>query len=482
MTTYYTDYKNGSDLIGNGSSATPWKTLTKAFASCANGDTIKLRGGDVAGERYRECPSTSKTGLTIEADTGHTPVMVGSTEYTSWILTVGQLYTYETAYVPTAAWAVWNGVTRLTSVASVAACEALADSYYFDNAGDKLYVHIAGGGAPTSIEAVTANAYALSNTGAGATVRNLIFQWQVQAVRNTAGACHYDSLTIRYWYPAFSSDAFSPIHLTAATNLVENCHITSERGRAYGISVAATASTVEVCNNTIVGTDTGIYIAGGVGHSIHSNEISGWDEDAINGVGNSTGVIYGNACASYGVTHGGIRTGATGGTSDWMTYQNTVYEVTAGLVYGLITDGGNADFYHNTLVGPATGIIVQSNNEINAENNIAINTNYGYHVVTGYTPTGTRDYNCAYNYATSAYREDWAAGAHDVLADPLFTDVGSYDFTLTAFSPCRDTGISIPGINDGYYGLAPDIGRWEYVIQSANRSRYGIIGGSVICS
>ena len=92
MATYYIDYKNG-DNGGSGATGDPWKTLDHALDTAGNSDTIIVRGADASDEWYREYGLTiaacALTGLTIEADSGHTPVFVGTQEYTSWAKTAG---------------------------------------------------------------------------------------------------------------------------------------------------------------------------------------------------------------------------------------------------------------------------------------------------------------------------------------------------------------------------------------------------------
>ena len=50
---------------------------------------------------------------------------------------------------------------------------------------------------------------------------------------------------------------------------------------------------------------------------------------------------------------------------------------------------------------------------------------------------------------------------HGMSADPDFADPIGWDFTLSATSSLIDSGLPIPGINDGYQGSAPDIGAFE---------------------
>ena len=44
---------------------------------------------------------------------------------------------------------------------------------------------------------------------------------------------------------------------------------------------------------------------------------------------------------------------------------------------------------------------------------------------------------------------------------PGFTDAGAGQYTLAGDSPLVDKGVRIPGVNDDYTGLAPDLGAYE---------------------
>lgn len=74
-------------------------------------------------------------------------------------------------------------------------------------------------------------------------------------------------------------------------------------------------------------------------------------------------------------------------------------------------------------------------------NNIAMsNGRYGFsRTGTSNTPASIFDYNC-YNNNSTAGLNNITAGAHDVTSSPSFTDAPNGDFTLSAGSPCIDTG------------------------------------------
>jgi hypothetical protein len=184
MATLYVDFKNGLDA-NDGSTGSPLKTLAHCLSAHAGAsDTIKLRGS-IADKStwFREYNHTiSLNNLTIVKDTGHTPVFAASHDYTSWAKTGGRTNVYEAACTAGDFWKAWNGATYLTSVASVAACDGLTNSYYFDDAGDKLYVNI-GGAAPTSIEAYdVANSYIATVTGTGVTLDGIYWYYQMMPI------------------------------------------------------------------------------------------------------------------------------------------------------------------------------------------------------------------------------------------------------------------------------------------------------------
>jgi hypothetical protein len=69
--TYYLDAVNGDDS-NPGTSALPWKTVDKGWASLAPGDTVLLRTGSY-GEIYKTNYLNAGDWITWKADTGHTP-------------------------------------------------------------------------------------------------------------------------------------------------------------------------------------------------------------------------------------------------------------------------------------------------------------------------------------------------------------------------------------------------------------------------
>ena len=69
--TYYCDAITGNDT-NPGTSGKPWKTLSKAQSTIADGDTVKLRSGDYGSFINNNIAHTNWT--TYEADAGNTPI------------------------------------------------------------------------------------------------------------------------------------------------------------------------------------------------------------------------------------------------------------------------------------------------------------------------------------------------------------------------------------------------------------------------
>jgi len=481
MATLYVDYKNGVDT-NDGSSGAPLKTLAHCLASHANnGDTILLRGTNATDEIHRAVAvSSALTTITIAADTGHTPVVSGSVAYGSWSLTADQSFTYETAYTPSNCYMVWNGTTYFTSVASIAAVEATENTFYADLTGDKLYVHITGGGAPGTLEVHGGNVV-LTLSGTNATVDGIIFE---HGLRNLV--CSGTNVTIRNcilrysYHPTAGSSA--GLSLTNSGPLVTGCTITvAMDGIGVWLNASAASATVRSCTLTHVGaatttTNCGVLAAVGSAHLVEGCTISGF-YDGTQATGAGTGLT-----ARYNIiqncSHGFMCwiSGATGVeahhnicyyTADW-TDTNVAH-------HGIILHCGvNAYVYHNVVAwlnrrntGHECGIHLspQVDTTFHCKNNILYNCEYGisYGASTG-SPAYDLGYNAFYGNAADFQNIDPGdQGTNNVTTDPLFVNPLNYDFRLLPGSPLIDVGMAVTGINEGFRGGAPDIGAFEYV-------------------
>jgi len=185
-------------------------------------------------------------------------------------------------------------------------------------------------------------------------------------------------------------------------------------------------------------------------------------------------------------------------------YYNLIYNI---WTYGIYCTyyAKNVEIYNNVVYSrhPSSpfdcwGIAVYSDVTGNKPTNVKVKNNivagdfgsggHGFHLswIGSIAGTSDVDYNCYYVNSGQAetYREDtgiayhsndWAAwktatgfDTHSPWnSNPLFTNPGSYNFSIQASSPCRDAGANV-GLTQDYFGLSvpqgnnPDIGVHEY--------------------
>ncbi|MEW5802654.1 MAG: right-handed parallel beta-helix repeat-containing protein [bacterium] len=130
--------------------------------------------------------------------------------------------------------------------------------------------------------------------------------------------------------------------------------------------------------------------------------------------------------------------------------------------------GSSCKIYHNTIVGrsfgragainqgPGDGVHVDATSTAYILNNIFMALPRGIGMEDGATVIAER--NCFYQL-TGADKGIW--GDEPILEDPKLTSC----YTLMPDSPCLDTAIPIPGVNDNYTGTGPDVGAREYAAQ-----------------
>ena len=216
----------------------------------------------------------------------------------------------------------------------------------------------------------------------------------------------------------------------------------------------------------------------------NSNYDTTWTNRAIlvsTGAGQiANGVnIYNNLI--YNICDAGIQIGGTSGNERNINiYNNTVYEristCSSGTWAYLIKntmDAGTNNFKNN--IGVST-LNTSGSNILNVEDSSkfsGFDNNIYYRV--GGTGTYVATVNGS-NYTTqSAYRTALnPKEASTLFTDPLFTNAGSYDFTLQSSSPAINIGADLSSLFTTDYagttrpqGAAFDVGAYEYVSTSA---------------
>lgn len=480
MATYYIDYKNGNDTTGDGSSGAPYKTISKGLTVAGNNDTLLLRGTSATDEIHRVSGVTSsETGFTIAADTGHYPVVSGSVGYASWTLTADQTYTYETAYTPATCYMVWEGTTFYTSVASIAAVEATECTFYADLAGDLLYIHVAGGGPPGTLEVHAGNTV-LTMSGTGATVRGVTFEHGLFNLILSGTNATVDQCTLQWPYH-ISTNASYGISVASTGALVKNCRFYNYHGRGINAGTGAGTLTVQdslfVCSHSLAGTVKyyGVNLDVGTGHIVERCVIQGYADGVYVKSASTATVRY---CTFINIQHAPAIWDNCDGAIGYnnISYYTADYADTAAFHYGFVLHNYGATYiYHNVFAwmnrrteGNECGLHVSPKSGVqtlHGKNNIFYNCATGIHYDAG---AGSVTYDLGYN-AFYGNTNDFLSvdpgdqGTNNVTADPRFANPLAYDFRLLPGSPCIDAAIALPGYDDGYRGAAPDIGAIEYI-------------------
>ena len=150
----------------------------------------------------------------------------------------------------------------------------------------------------------------------------------------------------------------------------------------------------------------------------------------------------------------------------------------------VVLDGSNCIISNNLILratGDGYGAVVASESEYVSYNNTLVSNNGGYtnlfsdgivnnDIVINY-PNGWGNpvYLDAYSTIQISYSniEGGYEGVGNIDLNPLFNNAESDDYSLQSESPCIDTGtadLDGDGTEDilDYYGLAPDMGAYEY--------------------
>jgi hypothetical protein len=156
---------------------------------------------------------------------------------------------------------------------------------------------------------------------------------------------------------------------------------------------------------------------------------------------------------------------------------------------GYSTPIGPLYLYHNTFVtdAPNTDAIALLNpgnsTFIMARNNVMAGTRYALYKVNPvtleldwdnlYTTDMTRFiYWQGTRYSTlNNFQAGTGQELQGLSVEPRFVNPAGGDFRLPAGSALMDRGVMLPGINDDYSGNAPDIGAYEYTIDTTPPSK-----------
>jgi hypothetical protein len=147
--TYYVDSDNGADTNAGTSTSVPFKTVTKAYTTCASGDTINIISA--AGSILDRGKWLSGTNIEKSVNIiANNPVTVFCGDVLTYTKTDTYNYVYGAARtnVGKVVDINYDKPILYTNVANISACDGLAGSWYSD--GTTLYVHTLDNSIPNS--------------------------------------------------------------------------------------------------------------------------------------------------------------------------------------------------------------------------------------------------------------------------------------------------------------------------------------------
>jgi hypothetical protein len=518
-TTYHVAV-NGSDSRDGSSLAQAFATLGHAVSVANSGATILLHAG-----HYYEAVSLPRSGtaqapICIRNAPGETAVLDGrdTAFHPSWSTSSAGADIYRTACTAVPQLAYRNGQHVFASPTLddlTSNTWDMSEGFFAD--GSYLYVRFPGGRAPSAADTFQIPRYTTAITVSG---RDYI---QIKGME----ICYYglDEYPRGIYFDGASFNLVDSCffhHSCIGVAFKRACRFNTVQNSSF------TEAPIDTWNWSAVKEGTGYYEAGGVvvygsssanignvirlnhfyhmfdGSHLYSEDEAGptsnmdFHDNLIEYVNDDCAETdgAGTNCRIFNNTFRNFLTGvsvapAAGGPTYIVRNLFTGWETHSGYVgYPVKFNVGSSltidwvYLYHNTcytaIAGQPGFLFKQYSNwnNIISRNNIFAGTDYALESTSNQNPVDF-DYDDLYTPASGRLIR-WAGSAyttipafytatgqeqHGLNQNPKFIDPSS-DFHLAAGSPLINGGVVIPGVNDGYFGDNPDIGKYEYGSES----------------
>jgi hypothetical protein len=249
-----------------------------------------------------------------------------------------------------------------------------------------------------------------------------------------------------------------------------NTLINSEVAYSWGSGVTVTGSSNTISNNVVhdvnwYGNDaSAIDISNSNNSAVVNNTMyNAGRSGLLNRMAGSATITH-NEIARY-----GFLTTDLGGTYCYMTDGNgttIAYNhirdsyVAGGSAAGIYLDDESANFtvHHNTVSNAAVGVMNKGAHH-DVYNNTLVNISYGAVFSSGVQQANCNTYN---NLSNKSTFDGTSTGTNIYTTTDQFVNAAAGDYTLKSTSSAIDAGTVIPGVTDGYVGLAPDVGAFEH--------------------
>lgn len=487
---YYVDAVNGNDTAPTtGTIDDPFQTAIYAASRASTGQSIGFMGGDVPAQ-YHYCYQVGAVNkvLTFRRAPYHDPVIRGGTEYHGagdFSKTIGQTNVYQaTTTINTIYCLLFNGWPThypMGEVASIAACDALENSFYLDAGANLIYVHVNGGGAPDHvwISATVNRPFITSNGSSGIHLEYLTFKFGcgVHTTVKALGTNHentFRNLVIRQiGSRAGNTDACFRDLWSSGVQIYENIdhEYTYNKGTGSGAIRAGQGILQEkVGGNTYIINNCSFKHLSRAYYGQHGIVyFNGWEHtNCILRTEVSQEKFFMRDFLVYDCpdNHLEIRSldvtmgdGVVWLENDPGTGQPLGIVLHEGGVFRLydITIEG----FKNAIVG-GSGFYFGTDETVIVRNCASVNNVNGFTVPVANTPTLDLDNIGIYDNTT-----DWNnIGVGDrppteITADPKFVDQAGHNLRLQDTSPYIDQGVVVSNWTGEFFGNEPDIGRYE---------------------
>ena len=498
MATYFIK-TGGSDAANGLSDANAWATINKFnISSFSPGDIIQLRRGDVWREQAT-FPSAGSTSnlitLTHYGSALAAPVLNGADLMTSWVDDGGNVWRATLNSQPQVV--LFDGVLGIP-VASKAAIDQPTEWFWQSNLlytygtvnPTSTYAAIEAAVRPTNDEAVinfngkswvavdgvdvkVSNDVGIKNYAAGAGQAGRYVRNSRVAFCADGGICIYgDNFfftdtqildnDVSYTNLRNGGDGSGPLEgitvmradgYEIGRNTVHHCyeeaidsHGQSKNGRIHHNVAHTQLGTLQFRPAIYADGGDNVEVDHNIAHGYSNFLCKGYQLNCENASHSSNNIRYHHNIA-YDCQIGWSCDNSGGGTghSNVKVYHNTFYKMAQ---YGI---SFNSDIL-NKLSG--TNEIRNNIFDTSVSDDIRDFTTGNYAIA---------NFTISHNFFVTGNPSETQGSNAVVAASPLFVSPATRDFVLQSTSPCRNAGVVIAGINDGYAESAPDIGALEYV-------------------
>lgn len=513
-TKYYVK-NDGDDSKSGLSDSEAWATLDKVLEQTfSGGDTIFLRRGDSwvflnEGFHLRAQHSGSPNNNVVFTSYGEgdLPHLTGYKHYTGWQEYAPNIYFVNRIYPATGGFLLFDGEWQLGRKTSVDSLDS--DHEYYDyytahvwgKETDSLFVYCSDPNDTTNIVGAGVQHVVVLEGASNITLNEMRVSHGGNMGVNFTSGC--SNITISNCI--FELVAGNGLYVGSTTNYtIHDCVIQdvgndgmyltySDKGDVYN-------NLLQRCGDKefVIGDrqSTGIWYASNIDY--HHNTIIHSGYGTIIEASN-----YGGSAAQVNVNFYNNKITATMGVKavftlfagDFDIYNNLIVinsvdpytDNLIGLGSGLDNDYSRLRFYHNTVVGNHTGIIIRGDDSTGTsyyeiKNNIFYDIGRGniwpsphfLEFIDSDYNLFSHDWHQAFGgegwYDFEAWRIATGGDANSIIADPLFVAAAAGDYTLSMESPAIDAGTPV-GTNFDFYGnprdKSPDIGAFEYLSDEA---------------